>query len=54
VCYWLISDGLPVDCETRVRQAMAELGFRNKGKKIAERLTSALQIAQSHADRAEA
>jgi hypothetical protein len=50
---WLIGDGLPIDRETRLRQAQAELGFKTMGPKIRERLTRALQIVQDQADRTE-
>lgn len=53
VCRWLISDGLAVDREDRIRQAMHELGFKRKGRKIVERVTRAVLIAQDQADRTE-
>lgn len=53
LCWWLICDGLQLDRQERVTQAMAELGFHRRGKKIRERLESAIEIAQHHADRTE-
>ncbi|WP_156993969.1 AAA domain-containing protein [Pseudonocardia acaciae] len=53
VCRWLISDGLALDREERVAQAMKELGFKQRGKRIVERLTWAVQIAQDQADQCE-
>jgi hypothetical protein len=53
LCWWLICDGLQLDRQERLTQAMAELGFQKRGKKIRERLESAIGIAQHHADRRE-
>lgn len=53
LCVWLINDGLALDREERMTQAMRELGFKKKGKKIVERLTSAIEIAQHLADKEE-
>jgi hypothetical protein len=53
LCWWLICDGLQLDRQERVTQAMAELGFQRRGKKIRERLERAIEIAQHHADRTE-
>ncbi|TDC90966.1 DUF4011 domain-containing protein [Saccharopolyspora aridisoli] len=50
---WLLSDGLPLDREERITQAIQELGYRRRGRKIAERLTRAAQIAQHLADKEE-
>lgn len=46
LCLWLMSDGLPLDRETRVRQALTELGFQKRGRRIGERLDAAVKRAQ--------
>lgn len=53
LCRWLISDGLPLDRQERVRQAMRELGFQKRGRKIRERLERAVDVAQALADKDE-
>lgn len=53
LCWWLICDGRQLDRHERLSQAIAELGFQRRGKKIVERLESAIEIAQHHADRRE-
>jgi hypothetical protein len=53
VCKWLLTDGLQLDRDERVEQALRELGFQRRGPRIAERLTRAVEIAQRHADREE-
>ncbi|MFC4854618.1 AAA domain-containing protein [Actinophytocola glycyrrhizae] len=53
ICWWLICDGLQLDRYERVTQAMEELGFKRRGRRILERLESAIEIAQHHADRTE-
>jgi hypothetical protein len=47
---WLIRDGLPLDREERIRQAMAELGLQRRGAKIRQRLEHAAEVAQRNAD----
>lgn len=53
LCRWLISDGLPLDREERVGQALTELGFRRRGSQIVPRLQRAVEIAQGLADKEE-
>ncbi|OXM71194.1 AAA domain-containing protein [Amycolatopsis vastitatis] len=53
ICRWLMSDGLLLDRDERLRQAMAELGFRRRGERIVERLSRAVDIAQDLADKEE-
>jgi very-short-patch-repair endonuclease len=53
LCWWLICDGRQLDRQERVSQAIAELGFQRRGKKIVERLESAVEVAQHHADHRE-
>jgi very-short-patch-repair endonuclease len=48
---WILSDGFQRDRETRVAQAMAELGFKKRGKIIVERLERAFDQAQQITDR---
>lgn len=51
ICRWLLRDGLQLDREQRLSQALRELGFQRRGPKIRERLTRAIDIAQDQADR---
>jgi very-short-patch-repair endonuclease len=51
LCLWLLDDGLQIDRETRVAQAMKELGFQKRGKNIVERLNYAFDQAQAARDR---
>ncbi|GAA3359919.1 AAA domain-containing protein [Saccharopolyspora gregorii] len=51
LCRWLLGDGLQLDREERITQAMAELGKAKRGRVIVQRLTRAVQIAQDQADR---
>ncbi|WP_328446422.1 AAA domain-containing protein [Amycolatopsis sp. NBC_00438] len=53
ICRWLMSDGLLLDAEERLGQAVAELGFRRRGQRIVERLSRAIEIAQHLADKEE-
>lgn len=53
LCRWLVSDRLPLDRQQRITQAMDELGFQRRGKKIVERLGRAVDIAQNLADKEE-
>lgn len=48
---WLLSDGLQLDRDTRVRQAMDELGFKKLGKVIEANLTRAFTAVQRQIDR---
>ncbi|MFE2743398.1 AAA domain-containing protein [Streptomyces scopuliridis] len=48
---WLLSDGYQLDRDTRISQAIAELGFKKRGRVIVERLTRAFEQAQQAADR---
>ncbi|MBB3053089.1 very-short-patch-repair endonuclease [Prauserella isguenensis] len=48
---WLLRDGLHLDRQERISQAMRELGYGRKGRKIVERLTRAAEIAQHLADK---
>jgi len=50
---WLLQDRLQYDRETRIQQAMQELGFKRRGKNIVQRLGYALSIAQRLADQEE-
>jgi len=50
VCRWLTTDGLHLDREERLTQAMAELGFKRRGPRIIERLMKAVEIAERLAD----
>ncbi|MFJ5278680.1 AAA domain-containing protein [Streptomyces parvulus] len=47
---WLLSDGFQLDRETRITQAMTELGFKKRGRLIVENLTRAFDQAQHTAD----
>jgi len=53
ICRWLMSDRLLKDRETRLREAMTELGFKRRGTKIVERLGRAIEIAQDLANKEE-
>ncbi|WP_328410773.1 AAA domain-containing protein [Nocardia sp. NBC_00403] len=53
ICSWLMTDGLQLDKEQRLVQAMTELGFRRRGTRITERLMKAIEIAQRLADQEE-
>ncbi|MFE1852129.1 AAA domain-containing protein [Streptomyces sp. NPDC059489] len=48
---WLLSDGFQLDRDTRITQAITELGFKKRGRVIVERLTRAFEQAQHTADR---
>ncbi|MGW1543278.1 AAA domain-containing protein [Streptomyces sp. NPDC002309] len=48
---WLLSDGFQLDRDTRITQAMTELGFKKRGRIIVERLTRAFEHAQHTADK---
>ncbi|GAB2669668.1 hypothetical protein GCM10027271_32180 [Saccharopolyspora gloriosae] len=51
LCRWLLRDGLQLDRDERITQAMQELGKSKRGRIIVERLTRAVEIAQDQADR---
>ncbi|WP_410601700.1 AAA domain-containing protein [Amycolatopsis sp. lyj-90] len=53
LCRWLMTDRLHLDRDERLKEAMAELGFQNRGKVIVERLNKAIEIAQHLADKEE-
>ncbi|MFJ4633408.1 AAA domain-containing protein [Streptomyces sp. NPDC088847] len=48
---WLLSDGFQLDRDTRITQAITELGFKKRGRVIVGRLTRAFEQAQHTADR---
>ncbi|WP_026421869.1 AAA domain-containing protein [Actinokineospora inagensis] len=50
VCGWLLSDNLLLDREARLDQAIRELGFTRRGRKIVERVSAAMDLAQQHTD----
>jgi very-short-patch-repair endonuclease len=52
-CRWLMTDGLLLDQDERLQQAMVELGFQRKGPVIVRQLTRAIEIAQELADKEE-
>ncbi|HVV11321.1 AAA domain-containing protein [Amycolatopsis sp.] len=53
VCRWLMTDGLLLDKDERLQEAMTELGFRRRGSLIVERLGRAVGRAQQLADNGE-
>ncbi|SNX88459.1 AAA domain-containing protein [Streptomyces sp. TLI_55] len=48
---WLLSDGFQLDRETRISQAISELGFKKRGRVIVDRLTRVFEQAQHTADK---
>jgi very-short-patch-repair endonuclease len=46
ICGWLLADQLPLDRETRIDEAIRELGYQRRGKKIVERIGAALDRVQ--------
>ncbi|MFH9350846.1 AAA domain-containing protein [Kitasatospora sp. NPDC017646] len=48
---WILSDGYQLDRDTRISQAMTELGFRKRGRVIVERLNQAFDHSQQFADK---
>ncbi|MEV8018162.1 hypothetical protein AB0O76_17870 [Streptomyces sp. NPDC086554] len=48
---WLLSDGYQLDRDTRIGQALTELGFKRCGRILTERLTHAFEQAQHTTDR---
>ena len=51
VARWILSDGFQLDRDARVAQAMAELGFKKRGKVIVDRLERAFDRAQQITDK---
>lgn len=51
ICRWLLSDGLQLDREERLSQALRELGFKRRGRKIVDRLSRAIEITQDQTDK---
>ncbi|WP_263399603.1 AAA domain-containing protein [Saccharopolyspora pogona] len=52
LCHWLMTDGLPLDREERITQALQEIGKR-RGRVLVARLSRAIEIAQSLIDQEE-
>jgi len=50
LCLWLLTDQLQVDRDTRIDQAVDELGFQRRSSKIKERIGNALVRAQQLVD----
>ncbi|MDG9688802.1 AAA domain-containing protein [Streptomyces sp. DH17] len=48
---WLLNDGFQLDRDTRITQALTELGFKRRGRVIVERLTRAFEQVQHTADK---
>ncbi|WPB96469.1 AAA domain-containing protein [Streptomyces malaysiensis] len=48
---WLLRDGYQTDRDTRIAQALRELGFKKRGHVIVERLTRAFEQAQHTVDK---
>lgn len=48
---WILSDGYQLDRDTRIGQAITELGFKKRGRIIVERLNRAFKQAQHEADK---
>lgn len=46
ICRWLLRDGLLLDRDTRIDQAIKELGFQRRGQKIVHRINRALDRAE--------
>ncbi|MER7113573.1 AAA domain-containing protein [Saccharomonospora azurea] len=53
ICRWLLQDGLQLDREDRLSQALGELGFKRRGRKISDRLLRSIAIAQHQIDMVE-
>ncbi|MFW5415597.1 AAA family ATPase [Nocardiopsis sp. CNT-189] len=53
LCLWLLEDGLQLSRDERIKQAMTELGFRKRGRKIVARLQHVMEIAQHLTDQKE-
>jgi very-short-patch-repair endonuclease len=50
LCLWLLTDRLQVDRDTRIGQAVGELGFRRRTTKMEQRIGNALVRAQQLVD----
>lgn len=50
LCEWLLSDGLLLDREQRLAQAIHQLGFQKRGSRIRASLGAALEIAYRRRD----
>jgi hypothetical protein len=50
LCLWLLTDRLQVDRDTRIGQAIDELGFRRRTTKMEQRIGNALVRAQQLVD----
>jgi len=46
ICRWLLRDGLLLDRDTRIDQAVEQLGFQRRGSKIVQRVNEALDRAE--------
>jgi very-short-patch-repair endonuclease len=46
ICRWLLRDGLLLDRDTRIDQAVEQLGFQRRGSKIVQRINTALDRAE--------
>jgi very-short-patch-repair endonuclease len=46
ICRWLLRDGLLPDRDTRIDQAIEQLGFQRRGSKIVQRVNAALDRAE--------
>lgn len=51
LAHWTLSDGYQLDRDTRIGQAMAELGFKRRGTVIVARLSHAFEQAQRVLDK---
>ncbi|WP_328465817.1 AAA domain-containing protein [Streptomyces sp. NBC_00448] len=51
IASWILSDGFQLDRDARVAEAMAELGFKKRGKVIVDRLERAFDRAQQISDK---
>jgi very-short-patch-repair endonuclease len=51
LCSWLLTDRLQIDRDTRIGQAIDELGFRRRTTKMDQRIGAALTRAQQFTDR---
>jgi very-short-patch-repair endonuclease len=46
ICRWLLQDGLLLNRDTRIDQAIEQLGFQRRGSKIVQRIDAALDRAE--------
>ncbi|MEV8114731.1 AAA domain-containing protein [Streptomyces xiamenensis] len=51
LAHWILSDGYQLDRDSRIAEAMTELGFKKRGKIIVARLTKAFEQAQRVVDK---